>query len=170
MSAPIPFTWDGEIMRPLQRFARRCDQQFVIGEIYPLAVEHEASARSRGHYFASLTEAWRNLPEDIAEDYPSVEHLRKKLLVRAGYADEEVIVLESVNDAVALARAIRKRDEYAVIAVKGQTVRIWTAKSQSKRAMGAKVFQASKEAVLREAEKLISVTAAELQANAGQAA
>ena len=36
LGAPLAYQWDGEAMRPLRRFAKEADRQFVIGETYTL--------------------------------------------------------------------------------------------------------------------------------------
>jgi hypothetical protein len=64
MSDAILMTWDGETMTPLNRtWAGRADKQFVVGETYFVEAMHERSMASHRQYFASLNEAWRNLPE-----------------------------------------------------------------------------------------------------------
>ena len=170
MNDPIPFIWDGESMAPLPRFSRVCDGAFVIGKEYPMIVHEARSAASRGHYFACLSECWRNLPEDIAEDFPTAEHLRKKALIKCGYADERSIVAASKAEALRVAAFVRPMDEYAVVLVSECVVKVFTAQSQSMRAMGKKAFAASKDAVLAYAASLIGVTPATVASEAGRAA
>lgn len=170
MTVPVPCTWDGEAFVPRQRFSKLCDKEFVIGQDYPLVVEEGRSQASHGHYFAALTEAWRNLPEDIAGDYPTPEHLRKKALIRCGFADERSIVCASRAEALRVAAFIKPMDDYAVVVVSEATIKVFTAKSQSKRAMGAHLFQESKQSVLDCVASLIGVTADSLQVNAKAAA
>ena len=170
MNDPIPFIWDGESMAPLPRFSRVCDGAFVIGQEYPLIVHESVSAASRNHYFACLAECWRSLPEDVAEDFPTVEHLRKKALIKCGYADERSIVAASKAEALRVAAFVRPMDEYAVVLVSECVVKVFTAQSQSMRAMGKKAFAASKDAVLAYAASLIGVTPATVASEAGRAA
>jgi hypothetical protein len=167
---PVIFTWDGEAMVPLPRLARVCDKQFVVGETYPLAVQEDRSVNSHRHYFASITEAWRNLPEHYAERFPTSEHLRKWALVKAGYADERSIVCASKAEAQRVGAFIKPMDDFAVVIVNEATVKVFTAKSQSTRAMGKAVFQDSKTAVLDLLSSMVGVTPAELAANAEKAA
>jgi hypothetical protein len=75
--------------------------------------------KSHSHYFASIHTAWENLPESMAERYPTAEHLRKWSLVQAGYAAETDYAMDTPADARKMAAAIRKADEYAVIKVSG---------------------------------------------------
>lgn len=164
--APIIFAWDGETMCPLARFARTCDKQFVVGENYTLVTHEDRSQASHSHYFAALNEAWKNVREDVAERFPTSEHLRKWALVKAGYADERSIVCSSKAEALRLAAFIRPLDEYAVIVVREATIKVFTPQSQSMRAMGKKDFQASKDAVLEIVSGMIGVKSAELKVNA----
>lgn len=139
------------------RNKRLADQRYVIGERYLLVEHYERSHASHAHYFAAITEAWKNLPHDIADQYLSPECLRKKALIRAGYADERSIVCASKAEALRVAAFVRPMDEYAVVIVSLAVVKVFTAQSQSKKAMGAKVFQDSKQKVLDICAGLIGV-------------
>lgn len=170
MSAPppIPFAWNGEAMVP--KLPRLADKHFVVGESYTLVPHEDRSRETHNHFFASVHEAWLNLPERYAERFPSAEHLRKWALVRAVYRDERSIVSATPEEALALAAFIRPLDGFAVITVNDCVVTVYTAKSQSMRAMGKKVFQESKEAVFRVLSDLIGVEPGELARNVGKAA
>lgn len=154
---PVVFTWDGETMTPQQRFNRVCSKQYVIGETYPLVPMEARSQASHAHYFAAVNEAWSNLPEDLTERFPTSEHLRKAALVKAGYADERTIVCSSKAEAQRIAAFVRPIDTYAIVHVSEATVKVFTAQSQSMRAMGKKVFQESKDKVLEILADLIGV-------------
>ena len=167
---PVIFTWSGDAMEPQQRFRRLCDRQYVIGEHYALVPQEDRSASSHRHYFASLHDAWLNLPEDQAERFPTSEHLRKYALIRAGYYDERSIVCASKAEAQRIAAFVKPMDEYAVVIAREATVRVFTAKSQSLKAMGRKAFQNSKQKVLDIVADMIGVDAARLQQQAGLAA
>ena len=160
------FDWDGDAMVPRSTFKKRCDEEFVVGEIYRLEAREERSINSHRHYFACIHEAWMNLPEQIAEQYASSEHLRKKMLIRCGYADERSIVCASKAEAQRVAAFVKPIDDYAVVTVRDCVVRIYTAQSQSLKAMGKKEFGKSKEAVLDAIAALIDVTPEELRRSA----
>lgn len=166
MNAPIQFHWDGESMCPLPRHAKRCDEVFVVGETYTLIQHEERSGKSHRHYFSCIKSAWENLPEHIAERFPTPDHLRKFALIKAGYRDERSIVTASKAEAVRVAAFIRPMDEYAIVTVHEAVVTVYTPKSQSTRAMGKKDFQSSKDAVLDVLASLIEVDRKELEAAA----
>jgi len=170
MTAPLYFRWDGDQMVPLPRFADRARKQYAVGETYRLVEENERSQQSHSHFFAAINEAWKNLPHDIAESYPSANHLRRWALVKAGFADERSIVAGSNEEARRIAAFVRPSDPYAVITVGGCVVKVFTAKSQSRKAMNKADFQSSKTAVLEIVSALVGVSADELSANAGKAA
>ena len=157
-AAPILFRWDGEAMVPASQYwAKRADQSFVVGEHYKLVEHHDRSQSSHNHYFACLAEAWQTLPEHLLEEYPTVEHLRKKMLIRCGYADERSIVCASKAEAQRVAAFIKPMDSYAIVTVREAVVRVYTAQSQAMKAMGAKVFQESKTKVLDAVADLLGV-------------
>lgn len=170
MDYPITMQWDGEVMRPLPRFARECDRRYVVGETYPLEVHEERSSNTHRHYFAALNDAWSNLPEAVAPQFATVEHLRKWALIKSGFCDTRDHVCGTDAEARRLAAFIEPIDSYAVVEVRGPVVRIHTAKSQSVRSMDKATFQASKQAVLDVVANLVGVTPGELAAQAGQAA
>ena len=168
--ALLPFTWTGEAMEPLPNFAKRCDERFVVGERYRLEVVEDRSHRSHSHFFAAVHDAWLNLPEDKLERFPTDEHLRKWALIKAGFRDERTIVVASKAEARRLVAFMRPLDDYAVVVARDAVVVVWTAKSQSYKAMGRKEFQRSKDAVLTVCAELVGVTVADLRKEGGRAA
>lgn len=157
-------------MVPPSRLGKLCDKHFVIGQTYTLVEHQDRSVRSHQHYFASINEAWQNLPEDLVERFPTAEHLRKYALIRAGFADSRQLVASSKAEALRIAAFTKPCDEYAVVTVKDCVVTIWTARSQSMRAMGKQDFQRSKDAVLEVLAQIVGVTPASLQQNAQERA
>lgn len=160
--APILYQWSGEAMAPLPRFAKRCDAELVIGEVYTLVAHEVRSQASHNAYFAAVSRAWQNLPEHLAERFPTAEHLRKYALIKTGYHDERSIVAASKAEAQRIAAFIRPLDDFAIVTVSEAVVTVYTAKSQSMRAMGKAVFQASKEAVLALLADMVGTTPDEL--------
>ena len=170
-TVPIVFDWTDEgVMRPKCGFSKLCDKQYVVGESYRLEVVEQRSMQSHNHYFAVVEEAWRNLPETIADRWPTAEHLRKWALVQAGYRDEATFVCKTKAEALRFAAFMRSLEEYAVVVVDRCIVTRCVAKSQSLRAMPGKEFQASKVAVLDVLAKLIGVSSEDLKRNAARAA
>ena len=171
MSAPpLLFSWDGEAMTPVGRHGKTADEHFVIGRKYILVEQQERSAASHNHEFAWLNEAWKNLPESLAELYPSPLHLRKRALIEAGFYDEEIVDAGTSAAAIRVASAFRHREEFSLVIVRGPIVVIRSAKSQSRRAMDKKDFQASKTAVMEVVSALIGVKPTDLAENAAEAA
>lgn len=171
MSDAIPalaFVWEGDLMRPLA--PKLADKHYVVGEKYRLVPHEERSASSHAHFFASVAEAWGNLPEHLAERFVSSEHLRKFALIKAGYRDERSIVAASKAEAQRMAAFIKPLDDFAVVAVTEAVVTVYTAKSQSMKAMGKATFQDSKEKVLQVLADMAGVTPDELKRNAEEVA
>lgn len=156
--------WDGEVMRPASPlWAKRADAQWVVGERYQVDIRQERSDASHRAYFAAINECWQNLPEDKQAQYPTSEHLRKWALVKAGYRDERSIVCVSPSEARRIAAFIMPIDDYAVVLASDAVVKVYTAKSQSYRAMGKAEFQKSKDAVLDVLAKLLGVSVDDLK-------
>ncbi|MBN8968955.1 MAG: hypothetical protein J0G95_10895 [Rhizobiales bacterium] len=146
----------------IPRHPRRADQVFVVGQHYSLIEHEERSTATHNHEFAWLKEAWMNLPENLADIYPTQEHLRKRALIEAGFYDETIIDAGTNAAALRVASAIRAREEFSLVIVRGPAVVIRTAKSQSRRAMNKKEFQASKTAIMEMIAGMIGATPAAL--------
>ena len=154
--------WDGEALRPLPRFQRLADDRLVIGEEYRVDPEEERSIASHNHFFMAVNEAWRNLPEHLIEQFPTSESLRKRALIKAGYFDSRSIACSTKAEALRVAAFVRPMDEHAVVVISEAVVSVYTAQSQSFRAMGKERFQASKDAVLEGLAEMIGVEPAAL--------
>jgi len=168
MTWPIYYRWTGDVMEPLPRFKHRCDEDFVVGQIYRLVHEEERSSASNAHYHASLKAAWSNLREEFAGRFPSVQHFRKWLLIKSGYCKYVEYVYDTPADAVRAGGCIRQKDPYCVIVIRGCVVTEYTALSQSPRSsepMDKKIFHASKEATLALAATMTGNTVEELTDN-----
>lgn len=163
-TAPIVARYEGEgaWSAPSPRWGKRADEIYVIGQDYLMAEAHNRSQKSHDHFFASLTESWKNLPETIAERFPTADHLRKYALIRAGFCDTHTLSCNSAAEARKVARFMEPIDEFSIIIATAATVTRYTAKSQSLRAMGKDEFQRSKDAVLEIVSSLIGTTPAEL--------
>ena len=161
---PLLFTWNGEAMLPYH--AKQADKYFTIGERYLLVEAKQRSANSHSHYFAALNDAWENLPEQMIDNFPTIEHLRKFALIRTGYHDSQSIVCANKAEAQRVAAFVKNAEDFAVTVVTEATVTRYTAKSQSRKAMGNEDFQKSKQAVLDYVATLIGSNTAELSQNA----
>ena|SRR5690554_227557 len=159
-SAPVLFRWSGEAMEPLPRFAKACDDAFTVGEVYRMEVQEQRSIVSHNHYFATLQEIFLSLPEDADERIKTADHMRKFALIRLGYRDERSILCASKAEARRLAAFIQPMDDFAIVTVHEAMVVVWTAKSQSLKAMGKVDFQKSKEDVLGYCQSILERDAA----------
>lgn len=167
---PVIFMWDGEAMQPEHRFAPLCDRQYVVGERYTLIPHEERSDASHRQYFAEVNEVWKNLPDELAQRFPTPEHLRKWCLIRCGYADSRSVVCASDTEAERIAAFLRPMDAYAVIVPNGPVVTVYTAQSQAKAAMNKQKFQQSKHDVLEFLAELIRINRETLAQEAAKAA
>ncbi len=160
----ILYTWDGEVMRPLPRFAAMAKQRFAAHELYRMEVVEERSVATHNHYFAVIHEAWLNLPENCAGRFANEDHLRKWCLITAGFRTEQSIVASSTEEAARIAAFVKPTvaDNYAIVTVHECVVTIYTAMSQARKAMKKADFQASKEAVFEVLARILGTDTAEL--------
>lgn len=155
---PIQFQWDGEAMVPASRFwSSQADEQFTVGQRYRMAEENERSPASHAHEFAWLSEAWNSLPDELLAQYPNSEMLRKHGLIAKGFCTMVQHVCATKAEAERLAGILKPYDAYAVVVARGTVVTVYTAVSQSRRAMGAAQFQQSKSALMEFVGDLLGV-------------
>lgn len=155
---PVECFWNGEALVPSsEAWKRRAVKQFVTGEIYHMVEQEPRSMASHGHYFARVTELFDNLPEHLAERFPTSDHLRRYALIKTGWHNSQAMTAPSHAAALKLASFIRPIDEFAVVDVRDCVVTVFTAKTQSFR-MGNADFKKSKDDVLGFLEDLVGVT------------
>lgn len=155
---PIKFRWDGEAMIPDGKYwGRQADEQFVVGERYRMVEENERSSASHAHEFAFLTEAWNSLPDELLAQYPNSEVLRKHGLISKGFCTMVQHVCATKAEAERLAVILKPYDQYAIVVARGNVVTVYTAVSQSRKAMGAAQFQQSKSALMEFVGDLLGV-------------
>lgn len=159
-AAPVLFQWSGEAMQPLPRFAKACDAAFTVGEVYRMEVQEQRSLISHNHYFATLQDIFMSLPEEADERIKSADHLRKFALIRCGYRDEKSFLCASKAEARRMAAFVQPMDDYAIVVVQEAQVIVYTAKSQSLKAMGKVEFQQSKDDVLSYCQGILERAAA----------
>jgi hypothetical protein len=162
-----PCVFDGRAFVPTTAFhLRRAADDFGAGEIVMLNAEHERSAKTHSHQFATIADYWSNLPESMAcQPYAkSSDTLRKHALIATGHCNCEVIVCGSKAAAERVGAYVghlaTQAHGYAITEARDGTVKVWTPHSQSKAAMGAEEFQRSKSNVLEWIERLLAGVAA----------
>lgn len=159
--APIRFTWDGEAMRPASPlWARKCDERYVVGAEYRLVEIQEQSERSRRHFHAVVRDAWLSLPDELAAQFETAEHLRKHCTIKAGFHDKRSIHCGSVAEARKVAAFIRPLDNYAIVTTSENVVTVWTALST--RGLDHQTFQRLKDGCLEEISNLLGTDAGTL--------
>lgn len=156
---PISLTYlgAGKFEASSKHWAALADKHYGAGEVCRLVPHEERSINSHNHAFARIEELWSNLPDELLSEYPTPTHLRKKMLIRVGYCTERVVVCSTKADAVRVAAFAAPIDTYSIVIPKDNVVKILTAESMSRRAMGAKRFNESKTAVLQAIEDLLGV-------------
>jgi hypothetical protein len=161
MTDPQWWRWNGAAMMPMR--PELAEREFRPDGRYLMQVHHERSYQRHKAYFASLHEAWSSLAHDT-DLWPTPEHLRKHALIKTGHFDERLLACDSVEMAQRVAAFVRPLDEYAIIVASGDVVRVWTAKSQSYRAMGRDPFNKSMDDVLDYVAGLLGVPKEVLEA------
>lgn len=162
MESPLPFTWDGEHFVPMPRFAKECDRRYVVGEVYMLGEQDVRNMAAHRAFFASVGEAWKNLPEEWGSYFKSPDHLRKWCLIQEGYCTQSTFAFDSIADARAYAKYAKAKDEdFILIDLRGNVVTIFTAESQrvlrNGKGMSAERFRQSKADVTRHLDGMLGV-------------
>lgn len=145
------------------REARKADERHGAGEVVSVIDWQDRSDATHRHEFAFLREAWLNLPEHLADEFPTAEHFRKRLLIDCGFYHETQIDVGTLAGALRVAAYAQAEDGFAKVVTRGGLVVVRKAKSQSRARMDKAEFQASKEAILQAAANLIGTTPHALQ-------
>lgn len=168
---PIICVYEGDGFKPINNAMQlRCDKFYVIGERYALVQFEARSMDSHRHLFAVINEGWKNLPERYALDFPKPEHLRKYLLIKAGFFNAVSSPWPSEKIARRVAAEIRATDEFSIVTVNECIVTRYDAKSMSTRNMDKKAFQEAKTKILEILDGMLGTKPGEIEANAGRAA
>ena len=172
MSSVIAFKWDAEreVMEPLPRFREECRKTFENQHIYRMEEIQARSEASHRAFFASLNEAWANLPDELAQEFTTAESLRKYALIKSGHCNQHTFSCATRAEALRLSAFLKPLDEFGVIRVNGATVTRYVAHSQSYRAMDKETFRKSFDDVLRIVAEMIGTSVKTLDANAGKSA
>lgn len=157
---------EARVFVPADRQLAYCHNEFGDGEIITFERNEERSEASHSHLFAWLNEAWLQLPESLVIEYPTVEILRAKALIRTGFFNESDTVCESRHDAAIIAGYIKRTKPYTIVEIRGNIIKEYTAKSQSRRSMKKQEFQDSKDKILQFVSDLIGVSPEKLRENA----
>lgn len=166
MTRPVLMMWDGEHLTPANAYQQRiADEELVCGQRYLMVEMEDRSRASHNHQFAWLKQAWQSLPEHFS-DAPwaqSPEALRKYALIRTRHCDVRTVACGSNAAALRVAAITRELDPFSLASVEGSTCSVFTAHSQSHRAMGKDAFNQSKRDILEFIAGLIGVTPETLQ-------
>lgn len=165
----VGFLWDGGAMIPLERYRGLASRQFRPGVEYALVPHRERSDAAHGLFFKCCELAWKNLPEEVAPRFPTSEHLRRWALIKEGFADEHTMLCSSEAQAQSTGVLARSLDGYAVIQIDGPIVRVWTAKSQSRHAMGHDAFIDSMNKTMERMADMLGISSAQLAEEAKSA-
>lgn len=184
---PVYFEWRERpdapgtgVMVPIARYNKLCGKQFTFGEQYLLAPVEMRDMRAHRHFFAALHECWKNLAEEIAENFPTSESLRHWALIETGFCHTSLTDVETLNDAKNFARAFQRTNPLCRVKVRRKiednvesyVVEVKTAESQSMAmppvGMGNARFKESKKAVLDLVAMLARTTAREALREGGR--
>jgi hypothetical protein len=158
ITPPILFQWDGEALQPATGYWRKAANHYLtVGQRYRMVEEAERSEVSHRHEFAWLRKAWESLPDHLLDQYPNTEILRKHGLIAKGHCTMKQYSCASAAEAERLAVILRPYDAYAIVRQRGPVVTVYTAVSQSKKAMGPAMFQRSKTDLLELVGDLLGV-------------
>lgn len=159
---PIAFRWNGEVMTPRQKW--QASRQFVVGSEYFLIEHEERSDPSHRHFFATVKEAWKTLPESQSRRWADATHMRKWFLIKTGWSTDRIICAETEQGAKEIAALVGQLDPSAVVIIQGMVVTVSVARTQKsgRGGMNKEEFQKSKQAVLEEIAAVLGVDVATL--------
>ncbi len=132
----LELAWDGEAFWPLSADRLLAREVYGQGEIVAFSEAKDRSSPSHRHYFASLREAWVNLPEGYAERFAT-----EGAPTQVGADPHRLLPEPAPSSAAQEPRpdrsppSSRSNDAYALVSLEGRTIWHLTAMSQSLEAM-----------------------------------
>lgn len=154
---PIRMTYNGGgLFLADPKMVKACEDQFGVGEVLTMAPVEERSRRSHDHFFARMDEIWQTLHERLKDRYPNADTFRRTALISTGHCDTDTTVCASNAEALRLRAVAKRLAPDSIATVRGAVVTIYTAHSQSVKAMGKETFQRSKDDCLGWAEAQVS--------------
>lgn len=148
-------------MRPFGvGMAKKAHEDYGDGEIVRLQEPLDRTQQAEGFYFANLKEMWSSLPERFADEWwaEDSDALRAYALMKTGFANIEDFPCKTHAEAMRWAARLRPMIDYCIVEVRGNVVRRYTPKSQSRKAMpGKATFHESTEKVLNFIADLINL-------------
>lgn len=172
IEAPLVMRWQevndaqGEVVGalvPIGRYAVEAARQYLLGSTYAIQEVQERSSASHQHYFATVNDIWRTLPEHLTDRFPTANALRAHALIETGHFNETRLDAGSNPAALRVAAVMQSDEPLAAVVVRGPLVVRRIARSQSYRLMDKGEFQTSKTDVLDYLAAMIGVAPAELQ-------
>lgn len=145
MNPPIALIYLDGVFTP--KYPRIAGRLYAEGHQYLMSEVEVRSEGSHKQNFAWLNEAWKSLPEEYAEQFPTVEHLRKRALIESGFYHQTIVDAGSNAAALRVAAYMKAKDVFAWVVVRGGVAVERTAKSQSHRHMDKTEFNASKRGI-----------------------
>ena len=150
---------------------KRCDELFAHGEQVLMHEDKERSSPSHRQFFAVLNDAYANLPEIEAKQYPTRDIFRGMALIETGHFNERKFCAVSEDEALRIAKFLQRDDgSIQVIATNGTWVVERSPVSQSFSRMDATTFQRVRDDVLAWCADKLGITVEELMIHGGHAA
>lgn len=143
---PVHMTYSGGgVFLADKRQVAACEEHLGVGEVVTMAPIEERSRRSHDHFFATMEDLWQTRPEHLTDAYPTADSFRKRALIATGHCDTSTTVCASNAEALRMLALAKVLAPESLSTVKGVVVTVYTAHSQSMRAMGKAKFQESKD-------------------------
>lgn len=160
--------FDGEAFRPLDKFMPEVRRTYATGSLVVIDADYPENMAANRAYHAEIRALWQNLPETLDVHYPRPDHLRKRALIKTGYYTANSVALKTAEEARVVAGIMKPLDEFSVVIVRDNVIRIFRPRSQRLRhndedavKMDADELRQSRKDVLEFCRKIVGVNAAE---------
>lgn len=165
----IPVQWDDEreVLVPLRNFVRQLKKMLRHGQKLFIERIELRSMKAHNRFFAELARRWNSMPQHITKHFINQTHLRKHALIRCGWVEEmKPIACGTPEAAVMGAVCAKTAAAYAMVAINGPVVTIYTARSMATsgdRCMKPKEFYQAAKDVLDFCDGLLGIAKNEIE-------
>lgn len=159
---PFAYRWDLEVGAMIPMRGAAAARKFQDQKVYWLVEAKlvDPSDASKRQMFAVLNKAWPSLPENMRDAYPTMDALRKRALIQAGFYDEVAIEVGDAATAGRLVTSLKRQNDFSHVRIQDGHVFQRTAKSIKD--MEKEEFERAKQAVFEIVAEMLGVTVEEL--------
>jgi len=154
----VKYTPDGHLVPASKASHAALERDYRVDDVFRVEQVDDPTGSSRRHWRYLIDDAWKTLPEALADEFPEPEHLYQYAKIKAGHCTIEKILCANATAAGITAKTRKNRNPYSIVQRHGSVVTIYEPLPTGKGSgVSRKEFQQLKERVLKIVSEIIGV-------------